>query len=304
MAEDEEKKQEELNLTEETTTEETEEPTEQEPELTYTEIGENRVRWSNGVVADYNGNIIEEEEEKAEEPEKKPEPKSAVTTTGEPSPSTATQPQRQIYTRDGVREAVYTEKALQEIADKALEDPNEAERMRARLAETYQERLQLLNNYSHEQFEQELDELAKVAPKTVEKFARQIARRKQQLTPEQLQTPGVAKWVAAQVTAEAFVADPLTMEEAVLRSVQGGAGTLPKPAAKVAEKPKPIPREERLPGPGAGRRQEPSRPRRSPTSEAEAQAQFYAKMHGVSLEEGRQYAEEVAKLESDRRRTV
>lgn len=281
MAEDE--KQDELELIPpEEQEQEAGEKQEASEEPTYEEIGENRYRWSDGLVTDGEGNEIEEEAEKKPEPKQEPKPELVV--------PAVTPPQRQIYTVEATEKAVYSDEALQAIADKSLEDPLEAERMRVRLKQEYDRRVDSLRQYSSSVFDQDLEELAKVAPKTIERFGRQIERMKAQATPEQLQTPGSARMAVAWIMAQKFAEDPLIMEESFMRSIPPG-GTSVKPPAPAPAPRRVIPREERLPGPGTARKPEPQR--RRTEAAGDELALSYQRRYGLSAEEAKQMADEV-----------
>lgn len=231
-------------------------------------MADGRLRWSDDVITEANGDPIAATETVAEpdpEPEVEIEPEPEVQRPAARATETPATPaaSRSIYTREWLKKYIFSDEALQEIADQRLLDPVKAERMMMDLQERYSEGRDTLRRHANEMFSRELAQIEKQAPQAVRRFAVEIANMRDTLTPEQLQMEGVASWVVGQVAAQVFTRDPLLVEEVVIRGLPGDTPAAKKTVEKPpVAPPKVIPREERLAGPGSGGRSGGGNPKR------------------------------------------
>lgn len=179
-------------------------------------------------------------------------------------PPAANQP---IYTTEWLQEQVYSNKVLEELVDLQLIDPVGAKRRELQLATQFEQQQRQLRQYARDRFDEDLRYVEAQAKDSVNLFRAQIEAEKRNLSPEQLQQPGIARRVVAKVVSDHFTRDPLAMEEAVQRAVKGGSKPSNAPQAQTARPAPPrkvIPREERNANPGSVQRQP---ARRQPAAE-------------------------------------
>lgn len=222
--------------------------------LKYRMVSDDRFEWEDGAVTNAAGEVIGDDDAPIV-----PEP-AAKAVAKEPAkpqvkiPEVTQAAQRPIYTRQATKDFVYSSEAMAAIQDARLMDPEKADRMLIDLNEQYNDRIRNLESFADEAFEAELDDLARSAPEAVSGLTRQILRHKGRLTPEQKQTPGMARQILATAIAERIVGDPLTMEEAYVRATGHQKVAQTPTPVRQPRKIEPIEKAQRSPGAGSARR--------------------------------------------------
>lgn len=267
----------------------------------YEVIGDDRVRWADGTVADFAGNVIEDEPEPEPEVQRPAKPQAAQPVAQTTQPQAKGTPQ--IWTEEDVEKSVYTEAVEEELADLQGTDPLGYQRRSRELNREYTQKVTNLSRYAAGQFDTELASVAQRLPRAYEAYSADIQAAKAGLTLQQLQMPGMAEFVVKSVVFDKLGQDDLAFEEAVIRSLAGGKSGSGKPAVKapvreVAAEP-PTPKPPRAPNPAA-RLSQPGSANRGTTVRRPQQgssgrdklADHYMNMYpGMTYEEAKSYAD-------------